>query len=452
MTLGLPLSATGWAQAPDRQALMDRILQSSLPADEPGAAVLVLEQGRVLLRQARGLADLESREPLRVEQLFRIGSMSKPFTALAVLQLMDQGKLNLQDTIGQHLPDYPAVGRDITLMQLLTHQAGLPDYTVLPSFRAQREAVPNTAALLAHFQGEPLAFVPGERFGYSNSHYVVLGAVIEKLSGLPYGRFMAQHCFSPLGLRDTGLEDPQVHAVVKGYGRRQGQRLQAPTPPSANTHAAGGLVSTIDDLARFAAAVDAGRLLKPQTWEIAFRAVPTRDGQPTRYGLGWQVQEFMGQPRVQHGGALAGFSSHLLRLPEQGIWVVVLMNDGPGRQPGPGYIAEQLAAVALGQAVDAPQAVVVDAAQLAAVVGVYGAEQPQRAEFRVVQGRLMVQVGSSRLPLEASGPLEFFARRSTLVRFRFERDESGKVSHVVLQRAGMPEDRLARSAPGRAAP
>lgn len=452
LAAGLSLCPLASLASPERVAAMERILATSLPGNEPGAAVLVLAQGQVQLRLALGLADLETRAPLRPEHLFRIGSITKPFTALAILLLMDRGQLTLDDPIGRHLPAYPEPGRRITLRQLLTHQAGLPDYTRLPAFRTLREAVPDAAALLAYFQHEPLDFVPGERHVYSNSGYAVLGAVIEAISGQPYGRFMAQHVFQPLGMADTGLEDRAVHAVVKGYGHRQGKRQQAPVPPSANTYASGGLVSTVDDLARFALAVDAGRLLKPATWALAFGPVPTRDGQPTRYGLGWQVHDFLGQPRVQHGGSLAGFSSHLLRLPQQRTWVMVLMNDSAGRQPGPGFIAEQLAAAALGQTLEAPQAVPLDAAQLAAVAGVYGADPTQALDFRVVDAALVLHRGATRMLLQASAPLEFWAQHRTLVRFQFEADAQGQVGAVRVLRPGIAEERLERAAPARSSP
>jgi CubicO group peptidase (beta-lactamase class C family) len=187
--------------AADPTAAIDAQLRAAFPADQPGAAVIVVRDGRVLFRKAYGMADLEQGVPLQPDMVFRLGSITKQFTAAAILMLAEEGKLTLQDPIEKHLPGYPTQGHVITIEHLLTHTSGIQSYTDMPGWMTSRVLGPMTVTeLVDAFKKEPMQFAPGERFAYNNSAYVLLGAIVEKVAGKTYEAFVRERIFQPLGM------------------------------------------------------------------------------------------------------------------------------------------------------------------------------------------------------------------------------------------------------------
>lgn len=257
--------------------------------------------------------------------VFRLGSMTKPFTAAAIMLLADEGKLDVTDDITRFLPDYPTQGKTITIENLLTHTSGIKNDTDIPSFVDNVTADLSVQQLIDFFKDEPLGFDPGSRYAYSNSGYVLLGAIIERISGLSYASFMAQHIFEPLGMTHTAYEGHErgIAKRVEGYNRDRKAMPLSMTQP----YAAGALVSTVDDLARWNAAIAAGKLLRPETWRQVFTPYTLKNGKTTSYAYGWLIGEVKGRQTVEHGGAIPGFSSYLIRLPQEKIFVSVLTNN-----------------------------------------------------------------------------------------------------------------------------
>lgn len=293
----------------------DDILADAYAADGPGAAAIVVREGEVLYRGARGMADLELGVALSPGQVFRLGSITKQFTAAAILLLAERGELALTDPIESFLPDYPTQGHTITLHHLLTHTSGVHSYTAIPGYMADGRirADLTTDELVDVFDDSPMDFAPGERWSYSNSGYVLLGAVIEAVADVPYCAFLQHEIFAPLDLANTHCgEDDLVPGRVEGYTERDGEWAHAAWLSMTQPHAAGALLSTVDDLARWNAALFDGELLAPESTTMIIEPVELNDGETSSYGYGLGVGTWLGEPLISHGGGIFGFSTDAL--------------------------------------------------------------------------------------------------------------------------------------------
>ncbi|MFC0679608.1 serine hydrolase [Lysobacter korlensis] len=352
--VGSATPATAPAATPPAASAVARLAETVLAAaydpDAPGAAVLVMRGDEVLFRGARGLADVDANVPLSPDARFRIGSVTKQIAAAGLLKLVEAGRVALEDPLSKYLPRYPGAAR-ITVEQLLNHTSGIGNYTEMPGIMEgpiQRDLT--TEQLVDHFKGQAPDFAPGGGWKYNNSGYVLVGAVIETVSGQPWHRYLKQELFTPLGMNDTGYgADPDVTArQVKGYGTDGHGAVPAKPLSMTQPHAGGALVSTVDDLARWSRALHGGRVLRP---DLYMRMI-TPVGQATEsgYGYGISISREQGSPAFEHGGWIFGFTSHLIYVPEPGLSVVVLHNsDSPSRGREPGSIARQLTAAALGE-------------------------------------------------------------------------------------------------------
>lgn len=443
--------AASAATTPDKPrkglaAEADALFENSFEAGQPGGVLLLRQGETTLYRAAFGSADITRPQRLEPGALMRVGSITKPFTAAGILQLVKAGELRLDDPLSRHLPELKDGGAPVTLRQLLSHTAGLGNYTELPAMRAYAEQGVTPGELLALCAQTPRVAAPGEQYRYSNTGYVLLGAVLERRSGLPFGRYLAQHICAPLELHDTAVEGEERSAkrLVAGHGRRlaDGTRGRVPQLHPSLRGAAGALVSTADDLARFA--LNLQRLLPPDLAALATLAERLADGAPVRQSLLWQLRPLHGRERVEHGGATSGFLSHLLVLPSERLVAVVLMNESTGRQPGPGFMAEQLAALAVGVRTEALRVVRLPVEQLTPLMGRYGAGEDPPREISLYEGQLMVRRGESRALLEAVDPLHFIDRRRDVVHYRFERDGQGRVKGLRIEREGRPPEQLLR--------
>ncbi|NZA25472.1 beta-lactamase family protein [Luteimonas sp. SJ-92] len=368
------------------------LLAEAYRADLPGGAVLVMRGDEVLYRAARGQADVAAGVPLEPDDRFRIASVTKQFSAAGLLTLVDAGKVSLDDPLSKHLPTYPG-GTRITIEQLLNHTSGVKEYTEIPgTFEGAIRRHVTTEQLVDYFKNEAPDFAPGEGWKYSNSGYVLVGAVIEAASGQPWHRYLEQALFEPLGMNDTGYgADPAVVArQVKGYTTNRGF-LTAPLPLSmTQPHAAGALVSTVDDLARWNRGLHGGKVLAPATY--ARMITPVGEAKANAYGYGIWTTSVRGAPALQHDGGIAGFSAYLLYVPGAELSVAVLLNN---EMASPAHdaraVARRLAAAALGDPYPPVTPVHVDVAVLKQYEGVYRVDQNSTRELRVVGENLTAQ-------------------------------------------------------------
>ncbi|MEO8011034.1 MAG: serine hydrolase [Dokdonella sp.] len=401
------------------------LLAETYRTDAPGVAVLVMRGDEVLYRGARGEADVEADIPLTPDDRFRIGSVTKQFGAAGLLTLVDAGKVALDDPLSKYLPNYPG-GTRITVEHLLNHTSGIKSYTEIPgALQGPIQRDLTTLQLVDYFKNEAPDFAPGDAWGYNNSGYVLVGAIIEAASGEPWHQYLEQALFTPLGMNDTGYgADPAVIArQVKGYVTN-GNAPAAPLPISmTQPHAAGALVSTVDDLARWNRGLHEGKVLHPATY--ARMITPVGKASDVGYGYGIWISSVRGTPSLEHSGGIPGFDSHLTYLPGAGITVAVLRNSETRETQ---LIARRLAAVALGDPYPALKPVVVDVAVLEQYEGVYRVDERATRTLRVIDGMLTVQrTDQPREQLTAIAD-DTFLYPDGFNRLQMERDASGKVT------------------------
>jgi D-alanyl-D-alanine carboxypeptidase len=347
-----PLGGQARAQQPARAgaaARLDSLARAFLSRNTtPGLSVLVLRGADTLLVGGYGFADLEGAVPATPRTVYRIGSLTKQFTAAAILTLVDEGRIGLDDTLQRFLPDFPSQGHRVTVQHLLTHTSGIRSYTSLgPAWQRIQRLDPPRDSLIALFANQPFDFSPGERYLYNNSGYYLLGVILERVTGRPYDQLLQERLAGPLGLADTRycFLRPIIPRRAQGYARTPSGFQNAEPLGMTQPFAAGGLCSTVLDLATWTRALFAGRVVRPAT--LRAMTTPTRlaDGTAVAYGFGLIVDSLAGHLRISHGGAINGFQSYLAHFPDDSLTVVVLAN---GEASAPAQLQEQFARVALG--------------------------------------------------------------------------------------------------------
>jgi ABC-type multidrug transport system ATPase subunit/CubicO group peptidase (beta-lactamase class C family) len=313
------LATTGFTQDLYR---IDKLIQSYASKKEFMGSVLIARGEGVLFSKGFGYADLERRIPDTSATRFQIGSITKQFTAAAILMLEEQGKLNITDRVYAHLPEAPAAWNDVRLFHLLTHTSGLPEILGFPELQ-RAIALPHTPEqLVTLLFDKPLEFAPGQRMRYSNSGYILLGYILERVSGETYEQFLKKHIFDPLGMRDTGCEFARdgVPGLAQGYVRGDQGPMKAKTVHRSNAYSAGGLYSTTADLLRWERGLFGGKVLSPASFAKMLK--PFKNG----YALGVTLHSANGRRQIGHSGATWGFASLLTYFPKSGLCVAVLSN------------------------------------------------------------------------------------------------------------------------------
>ncbi len=313
----------------DVSSRVEQILGPAFAVHRSGGAVLVARNGRLLFRRAYGMANVELGVPMRIDHAFGTGSITKQFTAVSILQLAEQGRLSLDDDVRQHIPELQTDGRRVTIDQVLTHTSGLPNVVDRADFDTIARLDYTVPQLLDLTNGMPRLFEPGRGFHYSDTGYFILGAIVERLAGLPYATYVEERLFRPLGMHSTWQVDGTrvIPRMTSGYSVRRGV-LVPPTPISWTVpYAAGGVFSTVDDLWRWDKAIRTGRVIGDAWLRRAWspRALP--DGSPSGYGYGWKVCTLAGHRTIEHGGFVNGFQASLLHLPDDDVTVIVLVNN-----------------------------------------------------------------------------------------------------------------------------
>lgn len=417
---------------------LDALARDFYPdANAPGAAVLVMIDGKPVLRKGYGVADIEKRTPITPETIFRIGSITKQFTAVAVLQLVQAGKLSLDDPIGKWVPDFDTQGKPITIEHLLSHTSGIPSYTAGPAYIAGMARDVTPAQILGMVADQPMEFEPGERFKYSNTNYVLLGMAIERASGLSYADYLHRHICKPLGLSNTryGRNDEPTDRHARGYNPGDAEGWVPALPLSmTQPYAAGAIESTVDDLARWTAALADGKAVDRALLERAWTPFKT-SSQPSRYGFGWaiRIDDAHDERWIGHGGGINGFKTDAVWIPEKKVYVAVLRNT-PGDPPPEGLV-RQLAQEAVGRPVKRRVAITLPAETLERYVGVYTLSPDFTLTVTREGEKLFIQ-GTGQRPAQvyAESQDAFFARVVD-AQFRFT-VENGKATGVTLFQNG----------------
>jgi len=446
LTLTAVLSMSSAAPARSAQAAgednlvkrIDAVMTEIYKPGEPGAAIIVKKAGKTILRKGYGLADLELGVPVEPDMIFRLGSITKQFTAVAVLMLAEQGKLGLQDEITKFLPDYPTQGRTITVEHLLTHTSGIQSYTDMPEWLPLWRKDFAVKELIDFFKNKPMKFDPVQRWVYNNSGYFLLGAIIEKVSGQTYEQFIDSHIFKPLGMKHSyyGSNERIIPRRISGYQLGNNGCVNAPYLSMTQPYAAGSLLSSVDDLAVWSDAVFSGKLVKKDWLDKAFTPYTLKDGTSTGYGYGWFISNCQGHRIIEHGGGINGFTTYEMTLPEDGIFLAILTNSAiEGRDPEPRAV--KIATLVLGQPERAPKIVPIGANDLAPLPGVYENEDKETWLITSEGGKAYSQrSGGAKREMLAASPVEFFFRdRPT--RIFFVKDAQGRVTGLrAVERIG----------------
>lgn len=388
---------------------MDTFLKQYYKPSDPGATIIVTKDGHTIFRKAYGMADLERGIALKPDMVMRLASVSKQFTAAAIMLLSDEGKLSVSDDITKYLPHFPTHGKKITIENLLTHTSGIKDLTSVPSFAEDRDQT--VAELLATFENEPLEFIPGEKADYSNSGYTLLGAIIEAVSGMTYADFMAIRIFEPLNMTHTAYEGHERGPFkrVEGYKIVDGSIKKAKHISMTVPYSAGALVSNVDDMALWDAAITQGKLLKPETWKRVFAPFKLKNGDLSPWGYGWEIVKVNGLNATAHEGGIAGFSTYVVRIPESRVYVAVLCNTSTPVAWSI-YLANRLAAIASGKPYPKIRTITLDVHALEKFMGSYRSSNNENNVIKVFMegAEPYVQHGKElRTLLQPTSELEF---------------------------------------------
>ncbi|HVN78108.1 MAG TPA: serine hydrolase [Terriglobia bacterium] len=367
---------------PPPDTLVDKLFNQIIIGDSPGAAVLVAKQGKVLFEKGYGYSNIGDHVPITPETKFRIGSITKQFTAAAILRLKEEGKLDLNDPLSKYLPDFPR-GPEVTLHHLLTHTSGIHSYTEKPDFMETVTVPVKPEALIDSIKKDPYDFAPGSRWKYNNSGYFLLGYIVEKVSGQSYAEFLKKNFFDPLEMQNTGVHcsTEVLEHEAEGYSYEGGKIKKALNWDMSRAGGAGSLYSTVDDLFRWNEALFHGKVLNPASLKQAFTPVSTTqdrkvgENRDEGYGYGWSLSKLRGLQEISHGGGLQGFLSFLLRYPGENFTVVLLANAAaplPGLDPG--GLAHEITQFYIGNRMEArqiPKPIQLSPEDLEAYVGRY---------------------------------------------------------------------------------
>lgn len=337
----LLLSVTCFAQDGISTKVDDYIRAEMKAQQIPGLSLAAIKNGEIVLARGYGFANVEHQVPVKPETIFQSGSMGKQFTATAVMMLVEDGKLSLDDKITRYFTDAPQIWNKITVRHLLTHTSGMTDYP--DDFDMRRDYTEDE--LVQRIKMIPLAFQPGEKWSYSNLAYVMLGVLIHKVSGEFYGDFLQERVFKPLGMSTARVisEADIVRNRAAGYRLVKGQlKNQNWVSPSLNTTADGALYLTVYDLAKWDAALYTEKLLKRASLEMMWTPVKLNNGKTHPYGFGWTLAQVRGHRVVEHGGSWQGFKSQISRYVDDKLTVVVFANQS---RANPAKIAHAVAAL-----------------------------------------------------------------------------------------------------------
>jgi len=313
---------------------IDEYLSILVEEGEFSGSVLFADDGEVLLSKGYGMANIEHGVPNTPHTKFRIGSITKQFTAMAIMMLQERGWLNVQDSICIYVPDCPRAWEAITIHHLLTHTSGIPNFTDFPDIWDFWRLPRTVGEIITLFKDRPLRFTPGVRFEYSNSGYVLLGFIIEVVTGESYEDFLEHNIFEPLGMSNSGYDHSRTILMDRaaGYARENNTLLNAIHIEMDTPHAAGALYSTVEDLFMWDQALYSTDLVSQSTLDAIFAPHVSLSNVPgfgdvwDYYGYGWAIGERFNRKSLDHGGSISGFQAHINRFPEEKVCIIVLSN------------------------------------------------------------------------------------------------------------------------------
>lgn len=437
---------------PDFPQQADDYLQSELKAERFAGSVMAAHSNRIVFMKGYGYANRELEVANAPNTKFRLGSLTKQFTAMCILILQEQGKLSVEDFVSKYLTNSPNAWSKIKLRHLLTHTSGIPDYTKLPDYIAAMAQPYPPEKMLKSLRDQPLEFEPGERFAYSNSGYVLLGYIVEKASGRSYEQFMQRFVFEPLGMKDSGCDHFETilpHRAT-GYTPDGDTWVNSAYLDMTFPLGDGALYSTADDFFHWYQCWREQKLVSADSWKAM--TTPVKEN----YGFGIAVVEPFGQKECAHDGRLNGFVTSMRWLPASDIFVAAFANSDSAHS---GEVADNLVALLLDKPLRRPKAkasIQLEASRLEALVGRYAfAENPAIITTVTASGgRLFLQTADRpKLEVLPESETNFYLKEMPAIQVTFWKDASGKVSGLVshLNGVGHEAKRLSESDTGKPA-
>lgn len=428
--------------AQDVAPKVDEYMNAAARTYHFSGTILLAREGRPFVGRGYGMANFELHVANTPKTKFRIGSMTKQFTAMSILILQERGRLSASDSICKYIPQCPQAWQEITIQQLMTHASGIHEYLRLREFQQRASPLP-VATVIEALKTKPLGFKPGEKFSYSNSGYYIAGYIIERASGKTYEAFLQENIFKPLGMSDTGYDDfnQVLPNRAAGYSLEAGGKIvNAAYLDMSRPFAAGGLYSTAEDLLRWDAALYTERLVSRKSFETALDSSvdATLKSLTGKYGYGWLTVQQAGRRAQVHAGEINGFTSFLARFPEEHATVIVLSNfDNMPVET----IARDLAAIMFGEKYELPQArrvIQVDPRIYDLYAGQYALVLAPTVVFTITNegGKLMAIVpGQPKVELTPSSETEFFVP-GVNAQIKFAKDNNGQATGLVLNQNG----------------
>ena len=430
----------------DMAAKIDPLFSLVVHSNWPGGEVLVARDGGVIFEKGYGCAQMESRTPFTDHTRFRIGSITKQFTSAAIFKLAEEGKLGIDDHLSKFIPDWPR-GNEVTLRHLLTHTSGIHNFTARPGFYEHVTEPISSQALIASFENDPYDFNPGEKYSYCNSGYVLLGHIIETVSGESYGEYLRKTFFKPLGMKNTGVYRAGMTSLDEafGYSYTNGAVVRAVNWDMSQVSTAGELYSSAHDLFLWNEAIFNHHVLTEASLKTAFTIGVLKLDDPTHpeavgYACGWTRDGLNGALEISHGGELWGFGSYLLRLPDYHLTVVVLLNCVPHPPAIQQWVlAREIARRVLGSELPndgQPKVVAITPADLALVIGRYDLGSGAIMTVTTETNHVFAQItGRPRFEMFPKSDRNFFVPDGN-AEATFVRDGTNRVVKVILKQGG----------------
>ncbi len=433
------------AQAQTVTEDIDKFMNEKYPANQPGAAILVAKNDKVIFRKGYGLATLNPDKPVTPDMVFRIGSITKQFTSTAILKLAEQGKIDLKADITTYLTDFSTPGKTVTVEQLLNHTSGIKSYTSLPDAMSKKGLYISPADMMKIIQGQPSDFAPNEQWLYNNSGYFLLGMIIEKVSGMTYGEYVAKNLFKPVGMKSSFTDDSNLPAnTAKGYMKSGATEFKTadyvhPSIP----YSAGAIFSTVDDLWKWNQAIFNYKVVKKESLEKAWTLTTLNSGKLVGYGYAWSFGRLGDAKVIGHGGAIDGYLTMEIYVPDQKIYVCILSNSMTASPEEYTYqVAEIVAGISNAKE---PETLSLTEAALEEYTGVY---QISDKEDRIISRKgtqlFSQRTGGTKFEIYPYEKDAFFFKDSQ-ARLNFFRNAEGKLDAVELKSRDFIPQRATRT-------
>jgi CubicO group peptidase (beta-lactamase class C family) len=369
--LFLIVCSSGFAQNITKADLnaIDSVMKSYYRPEEPGTSIVVAKDGKIVFSKGYGMANLEQHTPISTASVLRMGSMTKQFTAIAILMLVQKGQLSLDDRLSKFYQEQFKDDHGITIRHLLGHTSGIKDYITIPEVRAYATRKIKPQDIIAIIAQSPLDFEPGTDYTYSNSGYFILGGILEQITGVPYPEFITKNILQPLKMQHTSYEDPaQIIADrASGYYRRAEGFINAPYIDMSVIFSAGALLTNPEDMVKWDESLYLHSLVNAQYIKMAMEPQQLHNGDHTDYGFGFRMAKVNGVNSIEHGGGIFGFQCYGIRVESAHVYVLVMTNfEGKNKYD---VACAQAAAIAIGKSYSQNKYLTMSKAELADYTG-----------------------------------------------------------------------------------